>query len=269
MRYFSSHVKKSHGRKMESIHPINLIQRFLPLCKAMWMIADLALDIRMTIKYREYASEYGAYHDWAVNHNDPLTNKTETVSDAYFYISFGIFFLPPLILSTFVFASFMGSQRENKDPKDFLIIRKIKLETEHGWFTELICFPIWIVIFFFCYIFACSMCYLFIPFVVLSIGLLRTCKKDLDGNDWISAENLPMWLIFENLGEALPQLCLSITFLVSNYPFIREFDTILGIQIPVSVISCVFSTVSLSTGIYTGIKIWCKENRGVKDGDQK
>ena len=138
MRYLSSNMEKSQERKMKSVHPIKLIQRILPLCKAMWMIADLALDIRMTIKYREYASYNGAYHDWAVNHTDPSTNKTETVSEAYFYISFGIFFLPPLILSTFVFASFMGGKREYKDPKDFLIIRKITFETENGWFTELI-----------------------------------------------------------------------------------------------------------------------------------
>ena len=60
----------------------------------------------------------------------------------------------------------------------------------------------------------------------------------------------------ECLYEALPQLILGIVFVANNYPFLKVHDAphSLGIHVPMSLISALFSFGTVIIGIYQGAK---------------
>ena len=126
------------------------------------------------------------------------------------------------------------------------------------------CHPI---IFIFDYLFMCLFCYILLPLTAFVIGVKVLFGAEIDPDEDIidifpdtrlSKNNLPNFLLFEHLGEALPQLTLSLIFLINNYPFLLVFDTLFGIPIPISLVSSIFSFGSLCMGFYSGCKVCCK-----------
>ena len=114
---------------MKTFLPIAIFLRFMPLCKAIWMIIDIILDVRQAVKYREYAyNENGTYERWAENHTDPLTNHTEAVSKVYFKISISTFFLPPLLLTLFLVV--VGITKESDALDNFITKNHLELGTK-------------------------------------------------------------------------------------------------------------------------------------------
>ena len=221
---------------------IRCFQRFRPLLKALWINIDLGLDVRQAVVYRKLAfEENGTYQQWAINNTDLTSNLTPSVSQAYFQTSCIIFFLTPLII-TFLFIA-----------SGFLTKKGI------GSCISILCFPL-------IYVVWCLICYLFAPLIDLVFGI----KIALTGNSdpekdvhpyfpsKISAEliellnQLPRIIIFEQFLLALPQLILSIVFLCNNYDFLLAFDRMLGISLPISLISSIFSGGSVLMGIYVG-----------------
>ena len=254
---------------MKSFLPIAFISRLLPLGKAIWMNIDVALDMRQAVKYQEYAYDInGTYHHWAENNTDPVTNHTETVSTAYFKSSVVIFFLPPLILSlSCVVISILGDDLDAVACSFTKVLLKkcnIEFESENGGSClVIICHPI---IFIFDYLFWCLFCYIFVPLTALVIGVKVLFGAEIDPDKDIfdflpfqtSKKYLPRFLLLEHIGEALPQLTLSLIFLINNYPFLLVFDTLFGIPIPISLVSSIFSFGSLCMGFYSGYKTCCE-----------
>ena len=72
----------------------------------------------------------------------------------------------------------------------------------------------------------------------------------------INSEFLPFWKGFEFIGEAVPQLILSIVFMANNYDFMRETKTFIGLyEFEVTLTSMIFSTGSIIMGLYAAIPI--------------
>ena len=67
--------------------------------------------------------------------------------------------------------------------------------------------------------------------------------------DW-----LPGWKAFEFIGEAVPQLILSIVFTANNHEFMIDTETFIGAkEFEVTLTSMVFSIGSIIMGLYSGI----------------
>ena len=55
--------------------------------------------------------------------------------------------------------------------------------------------------------------------------------------------------VFEQLGEAIPQVIIAIVFYSLNKEFVDNYDHVFGFSIPTTLISIIFSAVSLVLGI--------------------
>ena len=64
---------------------------------------------------------------------------------------------------------------------------------------------------------------------------------------------IPIFKLFENTAEALPQFILAATFYSNNTDFVSQQETVFGITVPVTLVSMVFSVGSILHGIY---KLW-------------
>ena len=73
----------------------------------------------------------------------------------------------------------------------------------------------------------------------------------------INSKVLPMLKGFEFIGEAVPQLTLSIVFMANNYDFMRETKTFIGLyEFEVTLTSMIFSTGSIVMGLYAAIPLF-------------
>ena len=77
------------------------------------------------------------------------------------------------------------------------------------------------------------------------------------GDDFnIDPDWLPGWKAFEFIGEAVPQLILSIVFMANNYKFMIDTETFIGAkEFEVTLTSMVFSIGSILMGLYSGIPV--------------
>ena len=92
---------------------IQFIKRIIPLMQAIWMYADMILDVRQTYKYYDHAfNPDGKYSKWALKnylenakHEINQTNKDdlETVHPGYFYTATISWILPPFLYSAEIF----------------------------------------------------------------------------------------------------------------------------------------------------------------------
>ena len=85
------------------------------------------------------------------------------------------------------------------------------------------------------------------PLIGLAIGFIIAVTGDFKEK----FKEILIFLYPYHFVVALYQLILSIIFLCNNYPFLLTFDTILGISLPIFLISCIFSGGSILKGIYT------------------
>ena len=221
---------------------IRCFQRFRPLLKALWINIDLGLDVRQAVVYREHAfEENGTYQQWAINNTDLTSNFTPSVSQTYFQTTCIIFFLTPLIITLLSLGKASG----------FLTEKGI------GRCKVFLCFPL-------IYAVWCLICYLFAPLFVLFFGIKLVLTGNFDPEKDVFPcfpskmpavliellRHLPRVIMVEQFLLALPQLILSIVFLCNNYDFLLAFDTMLGIPLPISLISSIFSGGSLLMGIF-------------------
>ena len=73
----------------------------------------------------------------------------------------------------------------------------------------------------------------------------------------------PLWLkVCECRIEAIPQLIIATVYLAKNYGHVLEHEDNLGIGLPVTAISCIFSLGSVVIVLITGLKaMWSKSNK--------
>ena len=76
--------------------------------------------------------------------------------------------------------------------------------------------------------------------------------------------------LFEQLGEAIPQLGLNITYYINNryYVWFTESPNFLGIYLPTTLVSMVFSLGSILMGLFNGVKaaMHVKQRRALMSG---
>ena len=76
--------------------------------------------------------------------------------------------------------------------------------------------------------------------------------------------------LFEQLGEAIPQLGLNITYYINNryYVWFTESPNFLGISAPTTLVSMVFSLGSILMGLFNGVKaaMHVKQRRALMSG---
>ena len=117
--------------------------------------------------------------------------------------------------------------------------------------------------------------YVFIPFVSIVHGIQGLYRKDdqlteltFFRTSWLcnfciekelgetinSHENTTFVKLFEQFGEALPQLLIALTFYVNHKYFVDTNDSFFQTNIPVTLISMIFSSVSVVIGLITGLK---------------
>jgi hypothetical protein len=101
----------------------------------------------------------------------------------------------------------------------------------------------------------------FDPFRVISRNSRYKGVLHLVGLTQFKSKNVPLIKGMEQIGEASIQTIVSLVFLINNYESINKTDAFLGIPFPVSIISCVFSIVSLLFGISPFFKMVCKFNK--------
>ena len=99
--------------------------------------------------------------------------------------------------------------------------------------------------------------YIVIPFASLKSSIIIALKGEIDGERKITkgifADDIPVYKLFENLGEAVPQSIMCLLFIVNNFEFIIHEETSKWMPIPISIVSLLFSIGSIMMAIYTGI----------------
>ena len=82
-----------------------------------------------------------------------------------------------------------------------------------------------------------------------------TEKIEIYGGNYFTPEIVSMVYLCENIGEAAPQIALSMTFLINNLSCHRlhTYYTIFGVEIPATSVSLFFSVGSLLIGTIKGV----------------
>ena len=93
------------------------------------------------------------------------------------------------------------------------------------------------------------------PFEIVSNYSRKEGLLDLYGFKNVRSKLIPLLSGIEQLGEASIQATVSLIFITHNYEYISKQDTFLGVPCPISIISCVFSIVSLLIGFYQSSSI--------------
>ena len=256
---------------------VKFVKRIIPMMQAIWMYADMILDVRQTYKYYDHTfNPDGKYSKWALKNyleknleNNQTTNDNlETVHPGYFYTAIISWILPPFLYSAEIFfiecfAPILGGGIDVFKNINHLILEfggvyEIKPLFENDFFNfifYLIYFPCDVII-------SCIYIYGLIPLSVLMAGYIIARDGKIDGEDYlvglVSADELPWMKLFENLGEAIPQAILSLVFLINNFSF--EVDSSF-IPIPTTCISLFFSIGSIMMGLYSGCSVcWCSKS---------
>jgi len=253
----------------------NILTRMLPLLVAFWQYADIGLDIVQTRKYRNL---------WQ-NKKSPFP----PISPFYWIFSMISLFVPTLLSFCLILYHWngfrvirylTGNRKLNSnllqtfhiDKITTLMILLLTLEFIIG-------IPIYLVLSVMFYYIAVPMVLIqhgldtirkgkedervleFNPFKIISRHSRYKGVMDLVGLTQFKSKNVPLIEGMEQIGEASIQTIVSLVFLINNYENIKKEDTFLGIPFPVSIISCVFSIVSLLRGIFTFSNVVCKINK--------
>ena len=103
-------------------------------------------------------------------------------------------------------------------------------------------------------------CYIYVPTITFVHAVRKLWQGDeLDEDKEVfldSYKAAPQWKMFECVGEAVPQLILAVVYAANNYPYLLAHEDYLGIGIPVTIISCIFSAGSIVMGMISAIKAW-------------
>ena len=93
----------------------------------------------------------------------------------------------------------------------------------------------------------------------MKVGVITLVKGEINGDykvtKFVTAEVVPFYKLFENLGEAIPQAILCLVFISNNFPFVMHDETSFS-PIPTSWVSIFFSLGSIIMGLYSGCKVW-------------
>ena len=237
------------------------VKRLLPLMLSLWMHGDVGLDINQTITYfRNSPYENGTYETWALQYqNSTNTTYLESVSPHYFHTACAVWIIPPLLWAMFNLWDrgfpFTATNLFLDNYFDYQI--KFSYGSCCQIFIGILVLPLDAVASF-------LWIYIVIPFASFQSGIKCALQgEEFDETDIlflnINTCDLPVLKTFEYLGEALPQLILAVLFTANNYAYLLENDVYLGIPVPVSLISIIFSVGTLTNGLFTGLTTFYAE----------
>ena len=239
------------------------ILRFLPLFVSVWTYGDVALDGFQAKLYYDYSTigitncEHG---DVSLDIQNNITGKMNVnvhkISQNYFWFSVWSFCLPIFMLNLTSYSLF-GIYGSYNDP-DRKLLHKCKIFISSKPIVIRILFlVIWVPLESFIRMSVAY--YVFVPFSALYFSIViaflgPSDSKELQDIAKLECCDLCYWNIdlvsivrlYENIGEAVPQTILSMTFLV-NYYHCPELVTynLFGIEIPTAIVSIFFSLGSL------------------------
>ena len=242
---------------------ITMLNRTLPLFFSLWSYVDIILDIIQTRKYRAFALHKDGFLKVATR----SSIRHDPISPNYWIFSVFSLFMPIILSFALiaynhgfrVFQVFVGDITRNSNFLTRLVFRT---------FEFIIGMPVYLILSVIFY-------YIIVPIVLTKFGLDMVRKGeddertleydpfgliskhskykgffDLYGLRDFKPNYLPLLQGMEQLGEASIQSAVSLIFLINHYPFITETDNILGLPFPVSIVSFIFSIVSLLVGLY-------------------
>ena len=230
-----------------------------------WLLGDIFSDSVMTENYFNYSfNNHSEYYKTDSNtritkYEDVLLNKS------YFYLAIVTWLLSPFILSVFV--TFKESNPFGLLYTFFNDVLKIQLDSLKGLesvnlgakcLIKMVTLPLNVV---------CASLYIYvlIPLSAIILAFRKACEGEtFDERKEVlnitNAKGLPCLKVYEGLGEALPQFLISVTFYANNYEFVNYQDLQSFPWVPKTVISIVFSLLSMLYGLYSGFKVCYSDN---------
>ena len=226
--------------------------------QAAWVQVDVLLDLRQTWTYYKYTDDNGSYVGWAKDFMEKTNSTYEhSVSHGYYISAMVVWYLTPVLFALFLWISEgrpLSILNNAFDEKfDFVSSDNNFLKA----FLGVLLFPIDIIS-------AAVVIYFVIPFVSFKMAYKIMRRKEFEDTDKVIDFGdldmdplwIPGWKAFEFLGEACPQLILSVVFMANNYDFMNETDTFLNVkEFHVTLTSMIFSLGSISMGLYSGIPV--------------
>ena len=255
---------------------INTLTQILPVFLSLWAYGDLLLDIVQTKKYHNFAFVQNlTLNETAYNLNYNSSGNIHSISPLYFIFSLLSFITPVMLCFALIIHNYKGIRilricntdklRSSKPPVRFF------------------CFAIELLIgVFICSMLSVMLFYVVIPLILINHGF-NTIKNGGNNEeeliDWdpfkflskhsefqgllelygfknVKAKYLPLLSAMEQIGEATIQTTLTLVYLVNNFDYLAQTDTFLGLPFPVSILSLIFSVVSLTVGLFRISKIY-------------
>ena len=227
--------------------------------QATWVQMDVLSDARQTWTYCAHANLNGSYANWArkIMQKNNSANFY-TLSSGYYYTAIFVWFFTPTILASFYMI---------KARKPLATFKLIFDDRHYIKYNDNRYYKALFAVFLFPIDFICAalVIYLMIPYSSFRKAYKILHRRELTHDDRIVTIGdlpivsgfLPFWKGFEFIGEALPQLLLSIVFMVNNYDFMTQTDTMIGVnEFTVTLISTMFSIGSIAMGLYAAIPMF-------------
>ena len=259
---------------------MTFLEMIIPIITVLWTYVDLGLQINQSITYYQHAAlnDNKTYRNWESKHPNTTDQLClDSVSPTYFYLIVVVWIATPTlgplwiclnerapidshILSSNIFygpfvGPFMGLFCMWSFCEPFMGPCTGRLSES---FDESLIFgcPIGCILLFL-YFIAALICFLvMIPAYYVYVPMLKLTKS-------FKAHKDPLWLkVFECRVEAIPQLILATVYFTKNYGHVLEHEDNLGIGLPMTAISCIFSLGSVVIVLITGLKaMWSKSNK--------
>ena len=251
--------------------------RFLPLIISLWIYADVGLDIWQTRLYYHYsyigvkrctANKYRDGDD-DDEYSDIEDNKEDLykISTYYFWMSLMTFFLP-IFLGAILQYGMFGVYGIFADPKNTNASKvRTYIDSKPFWLRLIF---VTLVVPIVTFIDGVIGHYIVVPISALYFDSKRALTGHLEPTERISIydlshvtpELISTTYLMENIGEAAPQIVLSITILVNHFSCQYLHKTVAKvdeqeIEIPILILSVIFSTGSFMAGTVRGF-VHCK-----------
>ena len=167
--------------------------------------------------------------------HDSITLCPPKLHPIYFVLAVLTFVAPPVLITIYIIFTYYSKYFKSKNAMIFGILPTIII----GFIPA------------FLYL------YLYVPFLAVYHGIQGfyqdklasvECFPDID-----DPRDITFLKLFEQFGEALPQFMLGMTYYVSNTYFVNTNDNLFDLMLPTTLISMVFSGVSVGLGLICGL----------------
>ena len=256
----------------------------VPLLTVLWTYVDLGLQINQSITYYQHAefNNNNTYQTLESNHSNATHQPyLHSGSHIYFYVSVVVWIVTPILRPLGLLWIDLNQRAPNKSPNvsygpfvgpfiDFFCngpcaptmepctCRCLRVFDE----SFILGCRTGCLLFFLYFIAAMIFILVMIPAYYIYVPILKVTKA------FKPHEDPPWWMMFEDECvfefriEAIPQLILATVYFAKNYGFVQEHEDNLGIGLPVTAISCIFSSGSVVIILITGLKaMWSKSNK--------